>query len=938
MRDAAKASEAETKRRVWQAAAQSGAALPEGFPPPPDPADVHRMDPPKPRLDALKASTSTGKSHHVRVAAGEMLQEPPAIPGIGRRILALAPSNKLAAEYKDRADAILRPLGKRASHYRGWSAENPERPCEAMCPMHKLRAELNAAGLDSAYACKRTIKKPNGEKETVWCSRNPDNPDRTEPPCGYLTQDLTGEFVVAAGGGTLTRPLPAALKRKLTLKLTPKEDGTSGGTKPVEIPAFDVVVMDENDKGQLFSTIDDGDDTGDEEEALPRRGALALAEMPAAVWPGMDETPLEEWRRNASEGDLLEQERCERLLRGVVAAAAGREGMLSPRGMRAVGSDEDWDAAHRWIWHCKPQSDLDIRPNTPPKEARRALAEQRRRFSLTRNVALLTRLVAIMVRKHPETEASTLVQNRGGRLVMQHPKELAPWTEGITTILCDANDGTPGLGWWWPDRRLRADIVAEHAPAGVRCIVAYDTSASRASLTPSKGKAKNAARDRRAAAHAENRAALVDVLAHLFDGNALFTGPKWQVEQVRKQHAARVAGFGLAYGHERHFMWQGIERGLNDAENVWCALHDGRPLPPSEALENEASLLRDGLPVPEEERGCIKVPSFHRMRDGTARAGERYGHRGPDVDRLVVQASVEPHMQMVERSRPRRRTPERPVLQICRSNLPLGDERVVDEMVPTAAIDRIHPEAHAAALGFVVRRRAPGCGEVLAAVLGAATTSIDPDKEDAAIAAAAEAMGNRLRPFDGGGLLDTVEKARRASPERLLELVAEGSPQRLVPTVTIGDGWLDGTRRVVAARAALGLWHPCRVRAPEAAQWTPIAVAGSNRAEAAARIAAGLPGWAVAWGDEAGGPGWGSDVEAMVLEAGFVVGGRVAFHAYQGRFRNEDAGKRAMAPLFAAIEAAAGAGGVRGTRSVVCFTGVSRACCRIGHHIGASSA
>ena len=638
MRDAAKASEAETKRRVWQAAVERGAALPEGFPEPPDPADVHRMAPPKPRLDAVKASTSTGKSHQVCLASGEMLEEPLAFPMIGLRFFAIAPSNKLAAQYKDKADAVLKPLGKRASHYRGWSAENPERPCEAMCPMHELRMELNSAGLNSASACKRTIEKPNGEKEAVWCARHPENPDLAEPPCGYLTQDLDGEFVVAAGGGTLTRPLPAALKRKIKLKLPPKEDGTSGGTKPVEIPAFDVLVMDENDKGQLFSTIDedgDGDDVEEEGQALPRRGSLAPTELPTAFWPGMHETPLEEWRKDASEGDLLEQERCARLLRGVLLATAGREGMLSPREMRALGSDEDWGQAHRWIWHCKPQADIDIRPNTPPKEARRALAEQRRRFSLTRNVALLTRLIAIMVEKHPETEASTLVQNRDGRLVMQHPKELAAWMEGITTVMCDANDGTPGLGWWWPDRRLRADIVAEHAPAGVRCIVAHDTTASRLSTTPSKkgpdGKPKDPARDARALGHAENQAALVDVLAHLFDGNLLFTGPKWEVGEVSKRHAERVAGYKLAYGHERHFIWQGTERGLNDAENVWCALHDGRPLPPPGALENEASLLRDGLPTPEDQRGSyIKVPSFHRMRDGTARAAERYGHRDPD--------------------------------------------------------------------------------------------------------------------------------------------------------------------------------------------------------------------------------------------------------------------------------------------------------------------
>ena len=229
----------------------------------------------------------------------------------------------------------------------------------------------------------------------------------------------------------------------------------------------------------------------------------------------------------------------------------------------------------------------------------------------------------------------------------------------------------------------------------------------------------------------------------------LFTGPKWQVEQVRKQHAARVTGYRLTHNHERIFMWQGIERGLNDAESVWCALHDGRPLPPPEALEDEASLLRDGLPTPEALRGSyIKVPSFHRMPDGTARAAERYGHPDPDVDRLVIQASMETHMQMGERPRPRRRTPERPLLQIYRSSLPLENERRVDELVPVEDVDRIHPEAHAAALGFVIRRRTPGCGEVLAAALAAPTTTIDPEKADAAIAAA---IGGRLRAFDEGG-------------------------------------------------------------------------------------------------------------------------------------------------------------------------------------------
>ena len=98
-----------------------------------------------------------------------------------------------------------------------------------------------------------------------------------------------------------------------------------------------------------------------------------------------------------------------------------------------------------------------------------------------------------------------------------------------------------------------------------------------------------------------------------------------------------------------------------------------------------------------------------------------------------------------------------------------------------------------------------------------------------------------------------VEEARKASPEQAAELVASASLQRLVPSVTIGDGWLDGTRRVVAAQAAAGLWHPCRVRAPGAAQWTPIAVRGADQVAAAELLAAALPEWAVAWEGESGG-------------------------------------------------------------------------------------
>ncbi len=220
--------------------------------------------------------------------------------------------------------------------------------------MHKLRLELSRAGLDSASACRRTIKKANGDTDVVWCARHPDNPECDGPPCGYRTQDTTGEFVVAAGGGTLARPLPAALKRKVTIKLPPKPDGTSGGTKQVEIPAFDVatsvnvVVMDENDKGQLFSTIEEDGDGGDVEEgeqALPRRGALVIGEMPTEFWPGMDETPLEEWRRGASEMDKLEQENCSALLRGLIGAAALREGPLLPKEMRAVAGEENWESA-----------------------------------------------------------------------------------------------------------------------------------------------------------------------------------------------------------------------------------------------------------------------------------------------------------------------------------------------------------------------------------------------------------------------------------------------------------------------------------------------------------------------------------------------------------------------------------------------------------------
>ena len=85
--------------------------------------------------------------------------------------------------------------------------------------------------------------------------------------------------------------------------------------------------------------------------------------------------PLEEWRRKASEGDLLEQERCERLLRGVLMATVGTRGDAIPEGDARARLRRGLGRGRRWIWHCKPDADIDIRPNTPHKEARRLLAE-----------------------------------------------------------------------------------------------------------------------------------------------------------------------------------------------------------------------------------------------------------------------------------------------------------------------------------------------------------------------------------------------------------------------------------------------------------------------------------------------------------------------------------------------------------------------------------
>ena len=865
--------------------------------PRPEPTRIEAMPRGSAGIELLQCSMSGGKTRWLASCSVEALARNPTVLGLRRRIAIVCANHLLAKEMVKACRAAAAPHGLTVTWYLGYEAKDPGNPDERMCPAHALRRQANAAGLDSGRACKaETAKKGGGaEAKVAYCAHHPDNPDRTSPPCAYLSNDLDGDIVVFAGWGTLHRALKREFRRHVSLKRPPGEDGKDGGTVRVEVAPFDALIFDEMDLGQLLSKAPSGADGNEDGEGGANPGGLALDRIRTDLWPGMLATDLQTWEADASEQDKLAMASCQALLRAAREALVG--GSMSPRAMAAAAGAGEWRRAARWAWLAKSSDASAVRPNMAPGALREKTAALREHNRMVQALALLLRLVAEMVEHCPHDEDTELVRVRDGRVHLRHAHPLASWMADLSPLLCDAHNHLDLLATWWKQRKLRAAITIEHAKEGVRHIVAHDRMVGYSSLTPGKGRKKDPGRVARATKKAHDAAARADVLRWLFAGKAMVGGPKALNDAARTEHERRQAALPDEGGEEVRFVHFGAGKGLNAAQDVRAAFVSGRPLPPSGDVETDRALLDHGRPVPADQRGYIRVPSYHRMADGSVRAAERYGHRDPTADALVRLHSVDELEQLDQRTRPRRRTDDRPLLQFSLSCLPLEDGRRVDELVSARDMERLHPEAVAAAVGVVVKRDSRGCARALAAVLGVEPTAVKA----------------RLEAHPPGGLWEAAEEARTATPERAAALAAAGTPEALARTTRIGDGWLEAARTKVMAQAAAGQWHAARVRLPDTDHWTAIAARGADRAAAQTRLVAlwgegAAVEWAAATAPE---PAQDKEAEvvAAVLQAGVVV--RDPDHAlamYPGRFENRSAAVRGMAPVLARVRLGAGIG------------------------------
>jgi hypothetical protein len=221
----------------------------------------------------------------------------------------------------------------------------------------------------------------------------------------------------------------------------------------------------------------------------------------------------------------------------------------------------------------------------------------------------------------------------------------------------------------------------------------------------------------------------------------------------------------------------------------------------------------------------------------------------------------------------------------------------VDELVSARDMERLHPEAVAAALGMVLKRNSRGSAQALASVLGVRQATVKA----------------RLAACPPGRLWEAAEEARNAAPKQARDLAAAGTPEALARTAQIGDGWLEAARTKVMAEAAAGQWHAARVRLPGVDHWTAVAVRGADRAAAEARVAALWGEGATAEWVEATPPEPARDEEAevaaAVLQAGIVV--RDPDHAlavYPGLFKSRSGAVRGMAPVLSRVLMGAGIG------------------------------
>ncbi|MBD0275242.1 MAG: hypothetical protein ICV73_25370, partial [Acetobacteraceae bacterium] len=420
--------EARIQRAVWAASWEHQAVPPPEFMPRPEPTRIEAMPGGPAGIELLQCSMWGGKAWWLASCSVEALAQSPTVLGLRRRIAIVCANHLLAKETVEACCAAGAAHGLTVTWYLGYEAKDPGNPDEWMCPAHALRRQAHAAGLDRGRACKaETAKKRGGaEAKVAHCAHHPDNPDRTSPPCAYLSNGLDGDIVVFAGWGTLHRALKREFRRHVTLERPPGEDGESGGTVKVEVAPFDALIFDEMDLGQLLSKAPIGaDDEGENGEGVPNPGGLALDRIRTDFWPGMLAVDFRTWEADASEQDKLAMASCRKLLRAAREALVG--GSMSPRAMAAVAKADEWRRAARWAGRAKSADASAVRPNMAPGALREKAAALREHNRMVQALALLLRLIAEMVEHCPHDEETELVHVRDGRIHMRHAHPLASW-------------------------------------------------------------------------------------------------------------------------------------------------------------------------------------------------------------------------------------------------------------------------------------------------------------------------------------------------------------------------------------------------------------------------------------------------------------------------------------------------------------------------------
>lgn len=812
------------QHQVWAASWECDAVPPDAFLPRPEPLRVQVMQRPMGRMEMLRVSTAVGKTTRMARQVVAALAAAPMVLGLPRRVFVVAKDHRVADELALECVRVAAEQGAAVSvsRYRGISADDPSAPGQKMCPCHQARGEAHRAGLSSGRLCSVKAKgdaeddDPNGDGRRSYCQKHPDHPKRRERACGWADQDLSGAIVVFAGWASLVRALSdQRLRRHVRM-----QSRDSDSKVEVEVDPCDALVLDESDMGQLI----DGGAVGGEEPTDGGGGGpgdVRIGALPGRLWPGMRTTDRKAWMEAAGDDALRAEADCTVLLgqlRAMVAALAEGES-LSPAALARVATAEQWDAASRWAWKAKDRDAAALRPNVPAHEVAERLGESRRHNRTVSATARLLRLCAEAVEHCPEDEVTELVRIQDGRLLMRGALLLHEWCRDLPTMLLDATGDPALLRTWWPTVEVRAEIHAEWAARGVEHVVAHDYAGTYGRLTPGRG--DDAERVAAAGRAAEDLAALADALAWIFERKVLVAGPHALVEDARAR-ARTVAARDAA-----HWMHFGAARGLNAAEDVRVALVVGRPLPPSNDVELTAALLRHGKPVTEAECGYRRVPSYHRMADGKARQGERYGHVDQLADAVLRWRTCAELEQTEQRARLRRRNMDRPVLMLSDSNLALEDRRRVDRLISHRAIRALHPEVEAVAgWGVVLRRSDRGAMAVLAMLLDPEGAKADPE-------AAARRQWDRLRRWDDALLWQAAVETTGAP--------VDASPEALARWDAKGEGWAAAARAKIRAETHAGLWWPARVKLRvENPNAVCVAVRATTVAEAAARLAEAL--------------------------------------------------------------------------------------------------